>query len=279
MDSGAGEDLLLTMGFDPLATVAVSFAEVEAKAFRIVFRKTRNGSSIKDIVLSATPVVERYAEKTFAKMSSPAWNGFLWEKQPELQNIAVTLPEQVRDISQYMNSEGVLKWDAPEGEWLVLRTGMAPTNVTNTPPSPEGKGLEVDKMSKEHLAMHFDAFIGDIMKRVPAEDRKSLKMVVQDSYETGGQNFTDGMLDEFKARYSYDPVPFFPVYCGHVIGNPDMSDRFLWDVRRLVADKVAYDYVGGMREISHKHGLITWLENYGHWGFPGEFLQYGGQSD
>ena len=21
------------------------------------------------------------------------------------------------------------------------------------------------------------------------------------------------------------------------------------------------------------------LENYGHWGFPGEFLQYGGQSD
>jgi hypothetical protein len=23
----------------------------------------------------------------------------------------------------------------------------------------------------------------------------------------------------------------------------------------------------------------TWLENYGHWGFPGEFLQYGGQSD
>ncbi|MDR1417032.1 MAG: glycoside hydrolase family 2, partial [Prevotellaceae bacterium] len=31
--------------------------------------------------------------------------------------------------------------------------------------------------------------------------------------------------------------------------------------------------------ISHKHGLTTWLENYGHWGFPGEFLQYGGQSD
>jgi len=34
-----------------------------------------------------------------------------------------------------------------------------------------------------------------------------------------------------------------------------------------------------MREIAHKHGLTLWLENYGHWGFPGEFLQYGGQSD
>ena len=31
--------------------------------------------------------------------------------------------------------------------------------------------------------------------------------------------------------------------------------------------------------MSHKYGLTTWLENYGHWGFPGEFLQYGGQSD
>ena len=57
------------------------------------------------------------------------------------------------------------------------------------------------------------------------------------------------------------------------------SDRFLWDRRRMVADKVAYDYVGGLREASHKHGLRTWLENYGHWGFPGEFLMYGGQSD
>ena len=50
-------------------------------------------------------------------------------------------------------------------------------------------------------------------------------------------------------------------------------------MRRLVADRIAYDYVGGLRDISHKYGLQTWLENYGHWGFPGEFLQYGGQSD
>ncbi len=57
------------------------------------------------------------------------------------------------------------------------------------------------------------------------------------------------------------------------------SDRFLWDLRRLIADKVAYDYVGGLRSVSHKYGLTTWLENYGHWGFPGEFLMYGGQSD
>ena len=36
----------------------------------------------------------------------------------------------------------------------------------------------------------------------------------------------------------------------------------------MIADKVAYDYVGGLRDVSHQHGLHTWLENYGHWGFP-----------
>src|SRR3546814_7102341 len=66
---------------------------------------------------------------------------------------------------------------------------------------------------------------------------------------------------------------------GHVVGSQDESDRFLWDLRCFVADNLAYEYLGGLREISHKIGLSVWLEKYGHWGFPGEFLQYGGQSD
>ena len=40
-----------------------------------------------------------------------------------------------------------------------------------------------------------------------------------------------------------------------------------------------YNHVGELTRLSHQHGLTTWLENYGHWGFMGEFLQYGGQAD
>jgi hypothetical protein len=151
--------------------------------------------------------------------------------------------------------------------------------VVNAPADPEGRGLEVDKMSKSHVAAHFDAFLGELLRRIPEADRKTWRVVVEDSYETGGQNFTDGFLTEFREQYGYDPVAFLPVLKGYTIGSPELSDRFLWDLRRLVADKVAYDYVGGLKEVSNKHGLTTWLENYGHWGFPGEFLQYGGQSD
>jgi len=50
-------------------------------------------------------------------------------------------------------------------------------------------------------------------------------------------------------------------------------------MRRFIADAIAYEYVGGLRKVSNEHGMKLWLENYGHWGFPGEFLLYGGQSD
>ncbi|MCB0685747.1 MAG: hypothetical protein KDC53_04460, partial [Saprospiraceae bacterium] len=35
----------------------------------------------------------------------------------------------------------------------------------------------------------------------------------------------------------------------------------------------------GLREKAQENGMKLWVENYGHWGFPGEFLQYGGQAD
>ena len=95
----------------------------------------------------------------------------------------------------------------------------------------------------------------------------------------GSQDWTDGFGKLFKQRYGYDPRPWLPVLSGRLVGNADQSDRFLWDLRRLVADHIATDYVGGLRDACHKHGLKLWLENYGHWGYPAEFLQYGGQSD
>ena len=273
----------LNVGFDPYAPIAISFPETTAQDFRIVFSNVMPNSGIAQIILSSTPIVERYAEKSLAKMFQnplPYWHDYLWDQQAEVKDPSlIPSPDKVQDISQFLAADGTLTWDVPAGEWIIMRTGMAPTGVTNSPASAQGTGLEVDKMNKQHVSDHFYAFLGQILERVPEADRKTWKVIVEDSYETGGQNFTDGMLEEFQQRYGYDPVPFLPVYQGHTIGSPDLSDRFLWDVRRLVADKVAYDYVAGLRDVGHKHGLTTWLENYGHWGFPAEFLQYGGQSD
>ena len=271
------------VGFDPYADVAMSFDPVKSDSYRVVFRSVGAGAGIAELALSSVPRVERYKEKSLAKLFQsevPAWDEYLWREQPQADDRSMAVqPGQVIDLSDKMTADGTLIWDVPEGEWTVLRTGMTPTGVVNEPACPDATGYEVDKLSRKHAEEHFDAYIGEILRRIPADERKSFKLLVQDSYEVGGQNFTDDMIPVFKERYGYDPVPYLPVLSGVVVGSQHDSDAFLWDLRRLVADKISYDYVGGSREVAHKHGLTTWLENYGHWGFPGEFLQYGGQAD
>ena len=272
----------LNVGFDPYAPVVISVPETTASEFRLELANTASGMGLGEVEFLSLPAVERYPEKTLAKMFQtplPYWHEYQWPVQPEVGDPSLVIdPGKVLDISAFLQGDRLV-WKAPAGEWTILRTGMLPTGVTNSPADPEATGLEIDKMSRKHVEAHFEAFMGEIYRRIPAEDRACWKVVVQDSYETGGQNFTDDFLSEFQARYGYDPLPFLPAYEGYVVGSEDRSDRFLWDLRRLIADKVAYDYVGGLREVCHKYGLTTWLENYGHWGVPGEFLQYGGQSD
>ena len=268
----------VNVGFDPYAPVIISIPETVGDEFVI---KVDNPGVIASVTLSDVPTVERYPEKSLAKMwqtPHPMWDAYLWRDQPD-DDGDVLQASEVLDISEFMAADGTLTWDVPEGKWVVMRSAMLPTGSMDAPAPVEGSGLETDKMSKEHIRAHFDNYLGKILERIPAADRKTFKIVVEDSYETGGQNWTDNLVEEFKAAYGYDPVPYIPVLSGVVVGSRDISDRFLWDLRRLIADEVSYNYVGGLREISNEHGLTTWLENYGHWGFPGEFLQYGGQSD
>lgn len=268
------------VGFDPYAPVIISIPETVTSEMMLEFAAPGNGNI--NVELTERPMIERTAEKSLAKMCQvplPLWDFYMWQSDPEYADAKWTIdPSQVIVLTDKVN-DGVLTWDVPEGNWTVSRIGMATTGVTNSPATAEATGLEIDKLNKEHLQSHFDAYIGEILRRIPAEDRKTFRILVEDSYETGGQNWTDNMAQKFTERYGYDPTPYLPVLNGIPVGDNEMSNRFLWDLRRLVADLVAYEYVGGLKEISNANGLTTWLENYGHWGFPAEFLQYGGQSD
>jgi hypothetical protein len=271
------------VGFLPRGAVAMSFPAVTSRLFRLRFTGVGgNGAGLAEIALSGAARVESYVEKQLGKMHPtplPMWDTYLWPARPEPESSDLALaPESVVNLTDRLRPDGTLAWDAPAGEWIILRTGMTPTGVQNAPASPEGRGLEVDKMNRAAAQRHFDAFVGEVLRRMPPADRKALKHVVADSYETGSQNWTDGLAEDFRKVYGYDPRPWLPALTGRVVGGADRTDRFLWDLRRLVADRVSHGYVAGLRDACRDHGLELWLENYGHWGFPGEFLQYGGQS-
>jgi len=276
----------LNTGFMPRGPVVISFPTVTSRHFRVVFSnfigKTQK-AELAEIHLSGAAQLESFIEKQLAKMHAtplPLWDAYLWSAtaEPDSPKLVVPLAE-VKNLTAQLSSDGTLTWDVPAGDWILQRIGMTPTGMSNSPASPEGQGLEVDKMNGTLARKHFDAFIGQLLQRMPASDRKAFKQVVADSYEMGSQNWTDGFEKTFRRQYGYDPLPWLPVLSGRMIGSADQSDRFLWDLRRLIADHVATDYVGGLRAAANAHGLSLWLENYGHWGFPGEFLKYGSLSD
>lgn len=273
-------NLMISVGPVPLAPVVVSLPTTKAKFFRLNFSAP---CELGDVRLSSAARVDSISEKSLLKVfqdPQPPFDFYTWPKsaEPDQPNVMVN-PADVQDISRFMSPEGVLRWDVPKGDWTVVRAVMMPTGTKNAPAPPEATGLEVDKMNREALKSHFDAYIGKLLKRMPANERRALKHVVADSYEMGPENWTDGFAAAFQRRYGYDPLRYLPVLTGRVVGSAEQSDRFLWDVRRLVADRVASDYVGGLRDLCHEQGLRMWLENYGHWGFPGEFLLYGGSCD
>ena len=271
------------VGFAPHAPLFVAFSPTTARKFRVTVSTTRSDKGgFASVAVCAAPCVERAVEKSLGKMHEtplPMWSEYKWPVEMECAEGSALDPSKAVVLAGKVSPDGKLDWKVPAGTWAIYRIASAPTGTKNGPANPEATGYEVDKMSREHIAAHFDAYLGKILEATPPESRRAIRHAVLDSYEQGGQNFTDRFAEKFKASFGYDPTPYLPVLHGMAVGSRADSDRFLWDLRRFVADEVAYSYVGGLRKASNAHGMETWLECYGHWGFPGEFLQYGGQSD
>ncbi|MBU3743126.1 MAG: glycoside hydrolase family 2, partial [Sediminibacterium sp.] len=180
----------LNVGFTPYAPLVISFPPDSANAYRIIITPVKNNSGgitkemysesgIAELEILASPRVEKYSEKTLAKMHPtplPYWDAYLWRTQPVISDKELVVDaSRVIDISKYMTANGQLNWQVPPGDWVIMRTGMTPTGTKNGPASPEATGYEVDKMSKAHVEKHFYAHMGEILKRIPAADRKSFK--------------------------------------------------------------------------------------------------------
>ena len=271
---------MLGVGPVPLAPVVISFPAVADRHFRLL---CSSANALGEVQLSAAARVESFAEKSLLKMFQeplPPFDFYTWPPAPEPESTDLSIrPETIIDLTGNLLPDGTLEWNVPPGDWIILRSGLVPTGTKNSPAPAEATGLEVDKMNRSALKAHFDAYITPLLNRLSPAERVSWTHVIADSYEAGPQNWTDGFAADFQLRFGYDPLRFLPVMGGRIVGSADQSDRFLWDLRRFVADRIASEYVGGLRDLCHQAGLKLWLENYGHWGFPGEFLQYGGQSD
>ena len=94
-----------------------------------------------------------------------------------------------------------------------------------------------------------------------------------DSWEAGGTNWTADFREEFLRRRGYDPVSYLPIVAGRILTSRDTSDRFLFDLRRTVADLIAINYYDRFAEHAKKRGLGTHPESGGPHGAPIDALE------
>ncbi len=273
-----------TVGPMRFAPLIIALPPSKSDRFRLVFNNLSNAqpSGIAEMEFTAAAVLDYAIEKQLGKMYPqplPPWDAYLWPSLKECPPKFAVDTAAIIDLSKNTDENGLISWNVPEGDWVILRTAMTPTGVKNAPAPPQATGFECDKFDKAAVRKHFEAYLGKFFSDMPTGERTALKHIVIDSYEAGSQNWSKVMEREFIEKYGYDPKPWLPVFTGRIVQSRELSNRFLWDVRRLVADLIAENYVGGLKEVAHEKGLKLWLENYGHWGFPAEFLQYGGQSD
>ncbi|OHB85412.1 MAG: hypothetical protein A2V98_12725 [Planctomycetes bacterium RBG_16_64_12] len=196
--------------------------------------------------------------------------------QTELPAEMVIDRDRITDLTSRMDPHGHLTWDAPPGRWTLLRFGHTSTGVENAPAPASGRGLECDKLSKEGVEANFNGMMARLIADVGPEAGKALVATHVDSWENGSQNWTARMREEFQSRRGYDLLPFLPVMTGRVVGSLEISERFLWDLRRTISELVVENYAGHLRDLAHEHGLRFTIEAYGG---PCDHLPYAGHCD
>ncbi len=166
---------------------------------------------------------------------------------------------EIIDLTGRMSADGKLDWDSGGKDWIVLRIGYTTTGRKNAPAT--YTGLECDKLSKRGLDAHWPHYMGIIEEDIGPQG--VLRYATIDSFEVGGQNWTENFAAEFKKRRGYDIVKWLPAAVGFTVESPIKSARFLYDLQRTVADLFAENYFDYFTELCHKRGILSILESYG----------------
>ncbi len=249
----------------PGGTHTISFAPVTARFFRFsVLAQAPPGrggaemgmfgaiptapasTQISEFILHTSAHVNRVEDK--AGFTSGFGVGDF--STPSFPPVSAIRKADVIDLTAQMQPDGTLQWNAPAGNWRVLRLGYSLIGTTNRPASPEATGLEADKFSRTHMTAYFENYLNQYKDATGGlMGKRGLQYVLNDSWEAGQANWTDEMIAEFTKRRGYDMKPWLPVLAGHVVESSEASDRFLWDFRKTIAELTAannYDLLGDL---------------------------------
>jgi alpha-L-rhamnosidase len=255
---------------------SVSFPATTAKYFRLVYKTLESepsvfaamagmkpeppkpmGVDVSEFVLHTTDRIDRLEDKA----------GFTpWKEDTKTflaPNADAISTNEVVDITSKMNADGTLNWDAPNGNWIIMRMGYSLTGRQNHPASPEATGLEVDKLDKEAVRKYINTYL-DMYKVATGGlmGEKGLTHMILDSYEAGHMTWTKTFPEEFQKRRGYNMISWMPVLTGRIVKSGEESEKFLWDFRKTIGELIAENHYDVIGEELHKRGMKRYTESH-----------------
>lgn len=160
-------------------------------------------------------------------------------------------------------SNGYLEWGVPSGNWVIVRTGHRMTGSRLMIANPEADGLSVGWLDSSGVELQFEHLGKVLIEEAGSLKGKTLTYFADDSFEDGFPNWTDQIVAFFQKYRGYDPTPYLPVLSGYIIGSLEISDRFLHDYRKTVADCMADNHYKRFAQLCHENGLSVQNESAG----------------
>lgn len=262
-DDGANWRTVRTLSgpaHQPAPQRTFAFPATKARHFRVVFDRgmqSREQFKPTSMTFSELALVPGARVDLF---EDRAGFGVLGEEDqtptPDVAPAAAIKASQVVDLTDRLRPDGTLDWKAPAGEWIILRAGWSLTGEINHPATPEGTGLEVDKLDATHVRAHLDGYISPVIRELQGlVGERGLRYLLTDSWEAGVENWTETLPAEFQRRRGYDLGRMLPVLAGYVVDSAEKSDAFLWDFRRTLGDLVAENHYGTITRFAKEHKL------------------------
>lgn len=204
---------------------------------------------LRTLHLLSEPKIHQYEGK-----SGRVWRMSRRTEMDEVPDYASVDPDDLVDLSGKVDEQGNLEWEAPPGEWTILRMGHTSTGHTNATGG-AGEGLEADKFNPEVAELQFDRWFGEALRQVgPDLAERVITGFHTDSWECGSQNWSPVFRDEFKKLQGYDPLDWLPAMAGVPIKSAEASERFLHDIRDTISQLIDTKFFGTMKELSAEAG-------------------------
>ena len=193
----------------------------------------------------------------------------LFQELPAQPGEEDTRAAEVLDLTANLDPDGVLHWDAPAGDWRILRLGCTLNDHCRVSTSSEGwQGYALDPFDADAFRRYWDAVVEPLIADAGPLAGTTLKYLHTDSWEVEVANWTPTLREEFRRRRGYDLLPFLPVITGAIVDSRPVSNRFLHDFRKTLGELAIDNHYRLFKDGAHRHGLLIHPESGGPHAVP-----------